>query len=353
MKKAILALVPFVKYILFIWIATGGCCNLYFFDIAFYIRDKLFMVAYFVFCLVFGFMVSRNRELRKSEWGSIFINTIVIETYFVTLFAQYHFWGTVILVLVLTLVHCLIYLAILNFNEHNKDSHSMSRKYKERAARIICCVAAVVLIIPSAIGCYEEYFKAELTAEEWSALTEISEEDINGEKEQTLFEKHKETFSEIEKWSLLDDESKVELIYKIAFIELENLGVGKDAGIRVTTEKIDKFTMGYYMDSEKLIVINIAHICSDDIAENIDTVAHETFHAYQHYVVSSVDFNSDFVKTSKYYSDAREWKENINNYISASSDFSAYQAQPLEADASEYASERVEEYMLELSHNTI
>ena len=46
-------------------------------------------------------------------------------------------------------------------------------------------------------------------------------------------------------------------------------------------------------------------------------------------------------------------KENINNYISASSDFSAYQAQPLEADASEYASERVEEYMLELSHNTI
>lgn len=43
----------------------------------------------------------------------------------------------------------------------------------------------------------------------------------------------------------------------------------------------------------------------------------------------------------------------MQNYISAEYDFLTYQSQPLEAAASEYAAERVNEYMLAIQQDII
>lgn len=345
MKKIATSIIPFLKYILFIWIAAGGCYDLYFYGAVRYVDNLYFIIAYFLFCGLFKFVMNRNRELRKSQWGNSFIDGIIIEAYFVTLFAQEHLYAAVFLALALAIIHVFLFLAALSLNEGRADSGEIIKRCKDRTQRLVCCLAAAVLIIPSCVGFYEEYIEVDMTAEEWSALEDILSENTD-EPEKTLFEKHEKTIQQIDEWDSLDNDSKVELICKIGIIELENLGIDDDVGISIEADKIDENTMGYYVDSEKQIVINIGHICSDDVTENIDTIAHEVFHAYQHYVVSSVDFDSEFVKTSHYYKDAREWKDNIQNYISADYDFQKYQSQPLEADASEYASERVEEYML-------
>lgn len=352
MKKIATSIIPFLKYILFIWIATGGCYDLYFFGAARYVDRVYFITAYFIFCALFRLLMNRNRELKKSAWGNTFVDGIIIEMYFVTLFAQEHLYTAIFIVLALVLIHVFLLLAALSVNANPTDSQEIINRCKDRTQRIVCCFATIAFILPSCIGLYEEYLEVNLTAEEWSAFVDSIKDDSDNS-EEPLYEKHKNTVQKISNWDSLDNISKINLIYEIGIIELENLGIDDDVGITIEADKIDEYTLGYYLDSKKQIIINIGHICSDDVAENIDTVAHEVFHAYQHYVISSVDFESDFVKTSYYYEDAREWKDNMQNYISAEYDFSAYQSQPLEADASEYAAERVNEYMLAIQQDII
>lgn len=349
MKKLIQRTVPFLKYILFIWIAVGGCYNLYFDYFDTYINKIFFIIAYFSFCAIFQFFMSRNREIRKSEWGTVFANIVMIEVYFLILFAQQHFMIAMVILWGLEATSLFLSYIIASNNYNKTDSKSKLKRYNERARHLVCCMAAVVLIIPSAIGIYEEYCEAPITAEEWEVLVDFFEESKTDSSENEPFSKYQKTLDNIAKWDKLEDEKKIETVREIGLIELEHLGVSKDVGIRIEADKIDEYTMGYYLDSEKQIVINIGHICSDSIEENIDTITHEIFHAYQHYVVSSVDFDSDFVKTSYYFENAREWKENMDNYISADYDFESYQAQPLEADASAYADQRTIEYMNALS----
>ena len=350
MKKTVQRTVPFLKYILFIWIAVGGCYNLYFDCFGSYVDKIFFIIAYFGFCAFFQFFTKRNREIRKSEWGTVFVNIVMIEIYFFVLFAQQHFAASIVILLFLEAASLFLSYVIASNNHSETDSESKKKRYSEKARHLVCCLAAVVLIIPSAMGIYEEYFEAAITAEEWAAFVEIFEAAKTDSSEETPFSEYRETLDSIAEWNELSNKEKVETVQGIGLIELEHLGVSDDVGIKIRTDKMDEYTMGYYLDSEKQIVINIGHICSDSIEENIDTITHEIFHAYQHYVVYSVDFESDFVKTSYYFEDAREWKDNMDNYISADKDFKAYQAQPLEADASAYAQQRTTEYMRALNN---
>lgn len=347
MKKSILATAPYLKYILFIWIGIGGCYDLYFEGFNSYVDNFYFIIVYFFFCASFQFFMGRNKEIQKSKWGRVFISGIEIEMYFITLFAQKHFAAALIILLGLIAVHVWLYrLLILS----NKNADYLSdRKRKDKLGLLVSGIAAIVLLIPSCVGVYEEYAASSITAEEWAAFVEILNEEASDEPQETLFEKHEETLSEISNWNSLENDKKIELIYKIGIIELEHLGISDDVGIQIQADKIDEYTLGYYSDSEKQIVINTAHICSDSVEENINTISHEVFHAYQYYVVSSVDFDSWFVQNSYYFEDARRWKENIENYISADIDFESYQVQPLEADAGLYAEQRVNEYMIAIS----
>lgn len=76
-------------------------------------------------------------------------------------------------------------------------------------------------------------------------------------------------------------------------------------------------------------------------------------HAFVHYTVDSIDYKSELVQENYYYKQAREWKENTENYISSSTSFEEYQKQPIEADARAYAEERVEFYMTYIIENEV
>ena len=86
----------------------------------------------------------------------------------------------------------------------------------------------------------------------------------------------------------------------------------------------------------------------------MDTVFHEVYHLYQHYVVNNIDWNSDFSR-SAYFATARAWKENQENYIKSDGTeegYWLYSKQPLEESAREYARERVNETMVLLYETT-
>ncbi len=338
-----------LKYALFIWIAAGGCYDLYYEGFNGYVDNLCFIIVYFIFCAAFRFLTDRNKEIQKSELGKTAVNGIMIEMFFFILFSQNHFVFSIAILLGIMLSYVLIRILFIEESNPEQTCEETRKKPKERLQLFICGFAAVAMIVPSGIGAYEEYFDPMLTADEWAVFVEMFNESSSNNAEESLFEKHRQTLLEIEKWDSMSDREKTELIYKIGLIELESLGVSDSVGITIQADKIDEYTLGYYKDSKKQIVINEQHISCGDIEENIRTISHEAFHAYQHYVVDSFNFESEFVQNSAYCEDARIWKDNIDNYISAELDFEGYQSQPLEADADTYARQRAKEYMLAIS----
>lgn len=338
-----------LKYLLLIWIAAGGCHDLYFESFNGYVDKLYFVMVYFIFCAAFRFLTDRNNEIQKSKPGKTAVNGIMIEMFFFILFSQNHFIFSVAIILGIILSYILIRIMIIQEIHFGQLRRESRKKPKERLQLFICGFAAVAMIVPSGIGAYEEYFDPLLTADEWAVFVEMFNESSSDNAEENLFEKHRQTLLDIKQWDSMNNKEKTELIYKIGLIELENLGVSDSVGITIRSDKIDKYTLGYYLDSKKQITINEQHICCGDIEENIRTISHEAFHAYQHYVVDSFNFDSEFVKNSAYCENARIWKDNIDNYISAELDFDGYQSQPLEADADTYARQRAKEYMLAIS----
>lgn len=349
MKNFLLIASHCLKYALFIWIAAGGCYDLYFEGFNGYVDNLCFIVVYFIFCAAFWFLTDRNREIRKSELGRAAVNGIIIEMFFFILFSQSHFAFSVGIILGILLSYILIYVLFIRESSNEENHEATRKKQKERLQLFICGYAAIAMLIPTGVGAYEEYFETALSADEWAIFVEVFNENNSEDTEESLFERHEETLLEIKEWDSMDNREKTELISKIGLMELENLGVSESVGIKIQADKIDEYTLGYYLDSKKQIIINEQHIFYGDIEENIRTISHEAFHAYQHYVVDSFNFESEFVQNSAYCEDARIWKDNIDNYIQAEHDFEGYQSQPLEADANAYAWLRAEEYMLATS----
>lgn len=154
-------------------------------------------------------------------------------------------------------------------------------------------------------------------------------------------------------WDELSHDDKSQLLCEVAITELKRLGIENYASIRVHEDKLEKNTLGYYKDSDKTIRISKAYIDRGTFEENVQVVFHEAFHAYQHYVIATTDFNTFNVQNGYYYKQMREWKDNVENYISGAIDFEAYKQQPLERDANIYADERYEEYKSLLAEITL
>lgn len=349
MKKVITAVTPYVEYILFAWIALVGCSDLYIEGIGSYLSKGRFIFVYFLLCLLLKLSTFQNEELQNPGAGKFFVKIIAVEMYFILIFAQKHFFLVLFLIAILLVAYALLFRMVVSDDFYKSSSEAERIKQKERLQVFVCGVVCAAFLVLSCVGIYEEYIDKILTAEEWSSLVEIMEDESSGSSSESVFEKYEETILEINNWSNLSDSEKTELVFKIGIIEMENLGIKKESGIVITAGEMDEYTMGYYSDQEKKIVINAKHISSDSAESNIKTIFHEVFHAYQHYLVDSVDFDSEIVKNSYYFIDAREWKDNMENYIPAETDFDAYQAQPLEADARTYSETRAQEYFEAIS----
>ena len=82
--------------------------------------------------------------------------------------------------------------------------------------------------------------------------------------------------------------------------------------------------------------------------EVLDTLLHETHHAYVHKAVQSVDWNDKSIEENKelrLYKDLQLYKQGIDNYLSADVDPDSYYNNPIEVAAREYAEEWGPKYL--------
>lgn len=298
-------------------------------------------------CVCMQLFMLKNPMLKNKKSGIVATTILTIELLLFLLFAQYHLLIFIWISFALICFSQWLYHKIL---DENKKRRKVTVKLKNwcryRSNSLIAYLMCLILIVPAGIGVYEEYYKYSLSAEEWADFVEWFNEDSKEEKEEkNEVVPHEDKITDLLRWEELNIADKERVIRSIALIEKEELGISNNVEIIVSTEKMSEYTCGYYIDSSKEIFINYKYLNEGELENVLQTILHEMHHAFVHYTVENIDFESEFVQNNFYYKQAKEWKKNTENYISSSTSFAEYQNQPIEADARAYAEERAEFYL--------
>jgi hypothetical protein len=127
---------------------------------------------------------------------------------------------------------------------------------------------------------------------------------------------------------------------KVAFLEGQQRAVAKELGIGSTPLRIldipdtkDSDARGYY--DGKGVFLDIDNLESDKPWHLINTVAHETRHAYQDHVVQVFQETGEPPEGVNLET-AQIWQANFEDYVIPEDDFEGYRAQPIEVDARDY-----------------
>lgn len=305
-----------------------------------------FLVAILV-CFGMQLFININPMLKNTKSGIVAGTILTIEIILFLLFAQYHLFITGVIVVAIFFFSSWLTQKIICVNKKKRKITPKLKKWcRNRSHSLIAYVLCLVLIAPAGIGVYEEYYKYSLSSEEWAAFVEwFNEDGEETEKEEKEAIPYEDKISDLLKWDELNVAEKERVIRSIALIEKEELGISNDVEITVSTEKMSDYTCGYYIDSSKEIFINYKYLNEGKLENVLQTILHEMHHAFVHYTVENIDYESELVQDNFYYKQAREWKENTENYISSNINYDKYKNQPIEADARAYAEERVEYYL--------
>ena len=327
-------------FILFAWFIATGFPAVYVMRTGEYISSQYFMLIFFIFSFTLFIYIESNKVAKKHPWMLAIGSILCIEFFFFILFAQYYYVLAALLLLLILVLRIWLYKKLLKIRPPQRRTKRYSRFCRYKSGLMCITVSVIILIVPSVTGMYKEYVDVFQENERTHIVEEATIENEEGEEKN-----RKQLAAKFSAWDNLDINDRFLLLYEVALNEEKYLGIENCDDILITYEKMAQYRLAYYDDENKIISININELNKAPCSECIISVLHEVFHAYQHDLVSSLDFDSDTVKNSYYYSTVREWKENMDNYISGAGDYEGYLNQPLEASARAHSEERVFAYM--------
>lgn len=149
------------------------------------------------------------------------------------------------------------------------------------------------------------------------------------------------SFSE-SKWEKMSIDEKLDLLQIVTNIELNHLGLDHELKVHATT--LGKNTNACYRPKEKSVNVNIKRLEYAKGYEMLTSVAHESFHAYQHRMVETYKTAGAAEKKLLYFRKLEKYDKEMSNYISGKADYEAYYNQSMEIDARAYGKERAAYY---------
>lgn len=127
------------------------------------------------------------------------------------------------------------------------------------------------------------------------------------------------------KWDNLSQVEKEQAVEKLRDSIAEDLQLENKPNIAYYNNE-DPGDYGGYAASTNTIYINRFNM--GDATETADTIAHESRHCWQHERADNPQTEQDY-----------QFKENFDNYVRPELNFEAYQSQPVEQDARDYAAQ--------------
>lgn len=178
-----------------------------------------------------------------------------------------------------------------------------------------------------------------------TTYTEAEEQTINNNIESVLMLQE-------ELWVDLSVPERLNILQTVANIERRYLGILHELNVGVAN--LGEYTLGYYDDRKHQVIVSLDSLMNDPADEVLNTVCHESYHAYQHCIVSVLENADEELKNLRLFRNARNYAEEFCDYKSGDNGFYDYYYQECEMDAREYAEEavldyykRIEEYLIE------
>ena len=278
--------------------------------------------------------------------GSLFellFNLFPIEILLFFVFAQYNFIISLLIIIGIVILF-LIFRHALMKDKKTRDLSERNRKMLRKVkGRFFLMLASALVAIPCLMAIFIYQLKDPVLEPNMELFPEISnsENEVSSDQIVTQSDAIFGCFKE-ETWTLYSPEEKITALQLLSNYEAKKLGM---PSVSVTAERLNMFTLGSYIQDTNNICIDLQHLQDSSAESTAKTLLHELYHAYEIYVISNIDWESDFAN-SAYFAEARAWKENNSNYIKAVLDYDAYISQPLEASARDYAETESKEIAL-------
>lgn len=270
----------------------------------------------------------------------LLFNLVPVEFVLMLVFAQWHF--VISLLITLTVVGGEI--ALFSTLKKDERKHRFSRKRHRRYQLAFRRCSVIGIAVICAIPCISSLFYGfesptyKATEDLWSQLFPKIETVEETDESVSLYEKNNELWGYLqeENWKQLSIHKRITVMQKLVDFESEVLGVPT---VPVTSAMIDTATLGAYDNESNQMWINTEHLANSSVQEVINTICHEVHHSYVDYLVNTLDWDNPAMN-SAYFAELRELMDSQENYKSAwNYGFDAYENQPLEVAAREYASE--------------
>lgn len=236
--------------------------------------------------------------------------------------------------LTLCIVVGIIFLIILSVRLYN----IITKKCTSRAKHQIPRTNMAILSIFRTVGIY---FITVLVLVSGSKLLDIgllssSVEKYTKSTENSYSYNSDELSQSIDNWDYLSNHERIDFLQHIANIEVEQLNLDHELNVMLTV--LDSNTYANYNEATHTIGINIKILEIQSIEEMIDSIAHESAHAWQHQLIK--DCESGKETRPEYIDKAHTYKKEFSMYRKniALIDFDNYYNLECEIDARTYAS---------------
>ena len=277
----------------------------------------------------------------------LLFNIVPVEFVLMLVFAQWHF----VIALLITLTVAAGEIALFRVLKKDERKHKFSRKRhrRYRFAFRRCSVLGVTVLcaVPCLLSVFVYGFEspAYMTTEElWNQLFSETEVSVETEIQGNSHEENIELWGYLQEknWNRLSIQERITVIQELVDFESEALGIPT---VPVTSAMIGMATLGAYDNESNQMWINTEHLAKSSVQEVINTICHEVHHSYVDYLASTLDWNNPAMN-SAYFTELKELRDSQESYKSAwSYGFDAYENQPLEVAAREYASEETARIM--------
>lgn len=231
--------------------------------------------------------------------------------------------------------------------QNHKFSRKRHRRYQFAFRRCSVLSTAVVCVIPCLFsifiyGVESPTYKA--TEELWNQLFSETEAVVEADKPANPYEEKTELWGYLKEknWSQLSIQERITVTQELVDFESTVLGIPT---VPVTSAMIGTATLGAYDNESNQMWINTEHLANSSPRDIVTTTCHEVHHAYVDYLVNTLDWDNPAMN-SAYFTELRELMDSQENYKSAwNYGLDAYENQPLEVAAREYASEETSRIM--------
>lgn len=282
----------------------------------------------------------------RAWWQQVLFCLVPTEFLLLFIFAQYHILIAAVL-LMIWIVACMAVKIMVRRSTIGLQPRSRAvRTAKRQTGRFGVGFLTVLTCVPCFFSLFiyhaeDPVYKANQAMLTWLKL---AYEDHVAEGDD-IYEANTELFSyfEEETWDGLDAEERITAVQALVDFECEEV-LGSPT-VTIFSESISSAVLGYYDGETESICINLDLLEEADARNCLETVCHEAFHVYQDYLIESIDWEDEITQTY-YFSQAREWVYNSENYVPGSlTTYDAYADQDLEASAEAFGEEEAEKIL--------